>query len=99
MRVYITDLEAHERGFFVGGWLEFPMSVDELNEAIKDELLKFKFLVYQGYSEKDIIESALDSYKVEIYDFRGENNLLEVLLNCWLCSLLKRDCLERLLRV
>ena len=36
MRVYITDLESYERGFLVGAWLEFPMSVDELNEKIKD---------------------------------------------------------------
>jgi hypothetical protein len=113
MRVYISDLESYERGFLVGAWLEFPMSVKELNEKIKDvnfegqkacnnnflheeffisdyvadmeieedyniyvlneiakalegfsedELLKFKILVNEAKSERNIIEKGLESY-------------------------------------
>jgi hypothetical protein len=113
LKIYITDLEAYERGHLVSAWINLPMSVDELNESIKnllfegqkacndnylheefiitdynaymsihkhyniyvlneiaealegfdeDELLKFRFLVREGFSERDIVEKGLGSY-------------------------------------
>ena len=128
MKIYITDLEAYNNGYLVGEWIEFPMSEDEVSEAIKnvlfkgqkacndnylheevfitdyeadmnikeydniyvlneiaqalenfdeDELLKFKFLASQGYKERDIIENGLDTYDVEIYDFRNNTSFTD----------------------
>ncbi len=128
MKIYITDLEAYNRGFLIGSWLELPMDIDELNKNIKDvnfkgqkacndnylheeffitdyeadisiseydniyvlneiaealaefdenDLLKFKFLVHEGYSERDIIEKGLDNYEVEIYDFSDNTSFTD----------------------
>ena len=45
MRIYITDLEAYNRGHLVGEWLDFPMSENEVSESIKDVLFEGKRLV------------------------------------------------------
>ena len=128
MKIYITDLEAYNRGFLVGEWIALPLEVDELNETINNilfkgqkacsdnylheeffitdyeadmsiseydniyvlneiaealsefdeyDLLKFKFLVHEGYIERDIIEKGLDSYEVEIYDFSDNTSFAD----------------------
>ena len=40
MRVYITDLEAYNKGYLVGEWYTLPMSEDSLCECIEDVLYK-----------------------------------------------------------
>jgi len=111
MKIYITDLEAYNRGCSIRAWIKFPISEDEVSETIKnvlfegqkacndnychedvitnyeagfeigeydniyvlneiaealenyneDELLKFRFLVSSGHSERDIVENGLEN--------------------------------------
>jgi hypothetical protein len=47
-----------------------------LNEIAKSfyDLLKFRFLIFQGFLEKDILLNGLDFYDVEICDFRNSDD-------------------------
>ena len=50
----------------------------ELMEEFNDnELLKLKFLVYEGYSEREVLDNGLDSYDVDIYDYRDNKSFTD----------------------
>jgi antirestriction protein len=129
MRIYITDLEAYNRGHLVGAWYTLPMGEDglcECNEEVlyqgrkacedthhheetfitdyeaiitideyddiyrlnelaqkleafsDDDLLKLKFLSYEGYNEREVIDNGIDSYEVTIYDYSTDISFTDV---------------------
>ena len=75
--VFITDYEAE----IVIGEYDDIYRLNELAEAMEnfsdDDLLKLKFLSHEGYNERDLIDNGLDSYDVDIYDFRDNNSFTD----------------------
>lgn len=53
-----------------------------LNHIAKNiyDLLKFRFLIFQGFLEKDIMKKGLDFYEVEIYDFSAVDKKIDLKL-------------------
>ena len=50
----------------------------EAMEAFSDEdLLKLKLLSHEGYNEREVIYNGLDSYEVELYDFRDNKSFTD----------------------
>ncbi|MGB5964611.1 MAG: antirestriction protein ArdA [Sulfurimonadaceae bacterium] len=75
--VFITDYEAE---ISIGEYDDI-YRLNELAEAIEafsdDDLLKLRFLAYEGYNEREVIDKGLESYDVDIYDFRGNNSFTD----------------------
>lgn len=75
--IFITDFEAE----IVIGEYDNIERLNELAEAMDelsdDDLLKLRFLSHEGYNERDVIDNGLDSYDVDIYDFRDNNSFTD----------------------
>ena len=75
--VFITDYEAD----ITIGEYDNIERLNELAEAMEnfldDDLLKLKFLSYEGYNEREVIDNGLDSYEVDIYDYRDNNSFTD----------------------
>ena len=54
MKVYITDLEAYNKGHLIGRWVELPMDRDLLAECVED-------ILYEGR------KACNDSHHHEVY--------------------------------
>ena len=42
-----------------------------------DDMLKLKFLSHEGYIERDVIDNGIDSYDVDIYDYRDNKSFTD----------------------
>ncbi len=42
-----------------------------------DDLLKLRLLSYEGYNEREVIDNGLDSYDVDIYDYRDNKSFTD----------------------
>ncbi len=55
--------------------------LNELAEAMQeysdDDLIKLRLLSSEGYNEREVIDNGLDTYEVEIYDFRDNNSFTD----------------------
>ena len=75
--VFITDYEAE----ITIGEYDDIYRLNELAEAMEafsdEDLLKFKLLCHEGYNEREVIDTGLDSYEVEIYDFRDNKSFTD----------------------
>lgn len=84
----ICDSEEHEEYFITD--YEADITVDEYDDIYKlnelaetmeelseDDLLKLRFLSYEGYSERDVLEKGLDSYDVDIYDYSSDTSFTD----------------------
>jgi len=75
--IFITDTEAE----IAIGEYDNIHRLNELAEAIEsfsdEDLLKLRFLVYEGYNEREVVDNGLDSYEVEIYDYRENNSFTD----------------------
>ena len=75
--VFITDYDA----LIEIGEYDNIQRLNELAEAMEsfpdDDLLKLRFLSYEGYNEREVIDNGLDSYEVDIYDFRDNNSFTD----------------------
>ncbi len=76
--LFITDYEAEID-------IDEYDNIEKLNELAKqmeefsdDDLLKLKFLSYEGYDEREVIEKGLDTYEVDIYDFSDDTSFTDV---------------------
>ena len=76
--VFITDYEAE----IVIGEYDDIYRLNELAEAMEeysdDDLLKLKFLMYEGFYERDIIDNGIDTYEVDIYDYSSDTSFTDV---------------------
>ena len=56
--------------------------LNELAEKMKDytdyDYLKLKFLSYEGYDEREVIEKGIDTYDVEIHDYSNDTSFTDV---------------------
>jgi len=75
--IFITDYEAdiHVREFD---------EIDKLNdiaeileEYSEDDILKLKFLSSEGYHKREVIAKGIDSYDVDIYDYRESTSFTD----------------------
>ena len=75
--VFITDYEAE----IVIGEYDNIERLNELAEAMEaysdDDLLKLRLLSHEGYNEREVIDNGLDSYEVDIYDYRDNNSFTD----------------------
>ena len=75
--VFITDYEAV---ISIGEYDDISR-LNKLAEALEpfdeEELLKLKFLASEGYNEREVIDNGLDTYEVNIYDYRGKRSLTD----------------------
>jgi len=75
--VFITDYEAE----IVVREYDDVYRLNEIAEAMEDfsddDLLKLRFLAYEGYDEREVIDNGLDSYEVDIYDYRGDKSFTD----------------------
>ena len=75
--VFITDYEAE----IAIDEYDDIYRLNELAEAMEafsdEDLLKFKLLCHEGYNEREVIDTGLDSYEVEIYDFRDNKSFTD----------------------
>jgi len=75
--VFITDYEVT----IAIGEYDSITRLNELSESMMalsdDDLLKLRFLAYEGYSERDVIDNGIDTYDVDIYDYRAVNSFTD----------------------
>ncbi len=75
--VFVSDYEAP----IVIGEYDDIYRLNELAEEMQnfsdDDLLKLKFLSYEGYNERDVIDNGLDTYEVDIYDYRDDKSFTD----------------------
>jgi antirestriction protein len=75
--VFITDYEAE----IVIGEYDDIQRLNELAEAMEafsdEDLLKLRLLSHEGYNEREVIDNGLDSYDVDIYDFRDNKSFTD----------------------
>jgi antirestriction protein len=75
--VFITDYEAE----IVIGEYDDIARLNELAEAMEDfsddDLLKLRFLSYEGYNEREVIDQGIDTYDVDIYDYRDNKSFTD----------------------
>lgn len=81
MRVYITDLEAYNRGHLAGEWLELPLSVEELNESINNLLFEGQKACNDNYLHEEffITDYEADMEVDEYYNIYVLNEIAEAL--------------------
>jgi antirestriction protein len=76
--VFITDYESE---LLIGEYDDI-YRLNELAETMEnftdDDLLKLKFLAYEGYNERDVIDNGLDTYEVDIYDYSSSTSFTDV---------------------
>jgi antirestriction protein len=78
----------HHEEYFISDYECSYMKIEEysdihkLNEIAQqieswndNDILKFEILLSEGYAQDKIIEDGLDSYEVDIYDFRSAKRL------------------------
>lgn len=75
--LFITDYEAE----IVISEYDDIYRLNELSEAMEtfsdDDILKLKFLSHEGYNERDVINNGIDSYDVDIYDYRDNKSFTD----------------------
>ena len=75
--VFITDYEAE----ITIGEYDDIYRLNELAEAMEafsdEDLLKLRLLSYEGYNEREVIDNGLDSYDVDIYDYRDNKSFTD----------------------
>lgn len=75
--VFITDYEAP----IVIGEHDDISRLNELAEMLEElddnDLLKLKFLSSEGYNERDALDNGLDTYEVDIYDYRDNSSFTD----------------------
>ena len=75
--IFITDYESE---LLIGEYDDI-YRLNELAEAIDnfsdDDLLKLKFLSHEGYNERECIDNGLDTYEVDIYDYRSDTSFTD----------------------
>lgn len=75
---FITDYEAE----ILIGEHDDIYRLNELAELLenleKQDLLKLKFLSYEGYNEREVLDVGLDSYEVDIYDYSDDTSFTDV---------------------
>jgi len=73
--IFISDSEgditpnAHDPLFELN---KYVMAIQDLSEH---DLLKLNFLQQEGFNKYEVLENGIDSYEVEIYDYRGTQSL------------------------
>ena len=80
MRVYITDLQAYNEGHLVGRWLELPLTVFELTQALSEVLTKGEAVSGTDAHEEIFITDYEADITIDEYDNMYKlNELAEVL--------------------
>jgi antirestriction protein len=76
--VFITDYEAE---ILIGEYDDI-YRLNELAEAMEeysdDDLLKFKFLIHEGFNEREVIDNGVENYDVDIYDYSSDTSFTDV---------------------
>ena len=75
--LFITDYEAE---ILIGEYdnIERLNELAQTMEAFTDEeFLKLRFLAYEGYNERDVIDNGLETYEVDIYDYRDNSSFTD----------------------
>ena len=76
--VFITDYEAdilineHDDIYALN---DIAKVMDNYSE---DDLLKYKFLSYEGYNQSEVLENGIDYYEVEIHDYSDDYSFIGV---------------------
>ena len=75
--LFITDYDAE----IAIGEHDDIHRLNELAEAMEafddDDILKLKFLSHEGYNERKVIDNGMDSYDVDIYDYRDNKSFTD----------------------
>ncbi len=75
--LFVTDYEAE----IVIGEYDDIHRLNKLAEGMEafsdDDMLKLKFLSHEGYNERDVIDNGIDSYDVDIYDYRDNKSFTD----------------------
>jgi len=85
---FITDYEANITIDEYDDVFKLNELAEIINNLDADVLLKLKFLSYEGYDERKVLENGLDRYDVEIYDYRDDDRFVDVYM------LLAQDLIE-----
>ena len=76
--IFITDYEAE----IVIDEYDDIYRLNELAEAMEefndDDLLKLKFLSYEGFNEREVIDNGVENYDVDIYDYSSDTSFTDV---------------------
>ncbi len=75
--LFITDYEAE----IVISEYDDIYRLNELAEAVEafsgEDVLKLKFLSHEGYNEREVINNDIDSYDLDIYDYRDNKSFTD----------------------
>ena len=75
--LFITDYDAE---ILIGEYDDI-YRLNELSEAMQEysdhDLLKLRLLSSEGYNEREVIDNGLDTYEVEIHDFRDNSSFTD----------------------
>ena len=76
--IFITDYEAeiviseYDDIYLLN---ELAITIETYDES---DLLKFKFLLHEGFNEQDVIDNGIESYEVDIYDYSDDRSFTDV---------------------
>ena len=76
--VFITDYEADIDIAEYENIQNLNDRAEVLEAYNEDDILKLKLLSCEGYNEKEVIDTGIHNYEVEIYDFRDNTSFSRV---------------------
>lgn len=76
--IFITDYEADIKIAEYENIYNLNDKAEILEGYSEDDVLKLKLLSCEGYNEKEVIDTGLHNYDVEICDFRGDSSFSSV---------------------
>ncbi len=75
---FITDYEAKITINEYDDIYKLNLLAEAMEAFDTNDFLKLKLLSYEGYNERKVIETGLDSYDVEIYDYSEDTSFTDV---------------------
>jgi len=75
--VFITDYEAKINIGEYDDIYRLNERAEILEEYSEDDFLKLKLLSHEGYNEREVIDTGINNYDVEIYDFRSNTSFTD----------------------
>ena len=78
MKVYITDLEAYNKGHLVGGWYQLPMNEDLLAESIENVLNEGKKICEDEHNHEEYFITDYECEYMEIDEYSNLTKLNEI---------------------
>ena len=76
--LFISDFEADIEVEEYDDIYRLNELAEVMEEFSNEDLLKLKFLLHEGFKERDVIDNGIESYEVDIYDYSSDTSFTDV---------------------